>query len=84
MKTWLIPLPFLFVAGLASAADPVPTSATPKADEAATPAAAPKPTATVKTRRHPIRHLPRGDLRYCLDLKDHKAIIACAERQGKK
>lgn len=101
MKTWMITLPFLFAAGLATAADPAPAPATPKPEAAAAPKAAaapeaakpaeaakaveaPKPATAAKSKRHKARHLPHGDLRQCLELKDSKAIIRCAETGRKK
>ena len=30
------------------------------------------------------KHPPRGDLRYCLDLKTNETIIRCAEKKPKK
>jgi len=105
MKTWMITLPFLFAAGLATAADPAPApkAAAPKAEAAAPKAeaaaaakaeaapaaeqAAPAQPAVAKrhkARHHKARHLPKGDLRQCLELKDNKAIIACSEKRPKK
>jgi hypothetical protein len=79
MKTWMITLPFLLVAGIATAADPAPTPQ-PEVAPAAEQAAPAKP---AKAKRHKVRHLPRGDLRSCLELKDNKAIIACSEKRRK-
>jgi hypothetical protein len=98
MKPWMITLPFLFAAGLATAADPAPKAAPAAKPEAAAPApkaeaaAAPKieaateqpaPAKPAMAKRHKARHLPKGDLRKCLELKDNKAIIACSEKQRK-
>jgi len=72
MKTWLIAIPFLLVANLVIADEKPQQSAQPE------PAMAPaKP--HHKLHRHTVRRLPRGDLRYCLELKDNEFIIRCAE-----
>lgn len=36
-----------------------------------------------KPKAHPrkARHLPRGDMRHCLELKDNEMIIKCAETE---
>ena len=82
MKTWFITLPFLFAAGIATAADKTPAPAAqpeaPMAKEATAPAA------PAKTMHHRTKRLPRGDLRHCLDLKDNEAIIRCSETGRKK
>lgn len=75
MKTWMITFPFLFAAGLANAADPAPA---PKA-EAAPAAEQPASAKPAMAKRYKARHLPKGDLRHCLDLKDSRAIIRCSE-----
>jgi hypothetical protein len=78
MKTWMITLPFLLAAGLATATEPAAQSGAAVAVEQAVPAK-PVKMKRHKVQRHKIRHLPRGDLRHCLELKDNPAIIACAE-----
>ena len=83
MKTWLTTLPFLFAAGIATAADktpaPAPQPEAAMAKEAAAPAEPAKP-----MRHTRIKRLPRGDLRHCLDLKENEAIIRCSETGRKK
>lgn len=82
MKAWLIPFPCLFAAGLATAAAPVSGPIAPSEAPAVTAQAVPAPPA--KAKRHNTRPLPKGDLRKCLELKDNKAIIACAEKRSRK
>ncbi|MEW6677749.1 MAG: hypothetical protein AB1421_07495 [Pseudomonadota bacterium] len=82
MKTWLIPLPLLFAASLALAAEGVTEPiASPEAAAASEQAAPAQP---VMKKHHKARRLPSGDLRHCLDLKDNKAIIACSEKRKKR
>lgn len=84
MKAWLTILPLCLTTHLALAAQPAPA---PSAPPAATGGAVLKgdaqaqpddvaPTAPVRK----ARRYPRGDLRVCLDQKDNKAIIRCANR----
>lgn len=85
MKACLTILPLFLTAHLAMAAAPaagVPVAPAPApaatgsvigAGAEAQPAATAAPTR--KARRY-----PRGDLRVCLDQKDNKAIIRCANR----
>lgn len=73
MKNWLIALPLLFAFGLAKADDP------PKPSEPANTVTTPAKAMPAKSSKHKVRRLPRGDLRYCLELKDNEAIIRCAE-----
>jgi hypothetical protein len=73
MKNWLIALPFLFAASLAMADEKSQPSVQPKA------AMTPTKANHAERQKHKVRHLPRGDLRYCLELKNNKAIIRCAE-----
>jgi hypothetical protein len=78
MKNWLIALPLLFALCLAKADVPPPPS------EPANTAATPTKAMYTKSDKHRVRHLPRGDLRYCLKLKDNEAIIRCAETGRKR
>jgi hypothetical protein len=73
MKSWLIALPLLFAFSLAQAEEKPQQKEQPKTD---TP---PAKVSHAKKYKHSPRHLPKGDLRYCLDLKDNEAIIRCAE-----
>jgi hypothetical protein len=73
MKRWLIALPLLFAVSLAKADDKPPQKEPPKAD------APPAKVSHPEKRKHGPRHLPKGDLRYCLDLKNNEAIIRCSE-----
>jgi len=73
MKTWFISLPLMCVAGVAMAEGPEMEGT---ANQTAAP---PAQKQTVKP-----KHPPRGDLRYCLDLKTNEAIIRCAEKKPKK
>jgi hypothetical protein len=73
MKTWLISLPLMCVVGVAMA-DGV------EMDGTANPSAAPPARQQTAKPKHP----PRGDLRYCLDLKTNEAIIRCAEKRPRK
>lgn len=73
MKIWLIALPLLFAVSVAKADEQ--TQPGPQ-DQAAPPPAKP---VHAKKHKHSVRPLPRGDLRYCLELKDNEAIIRCAE-----
>lgn len=86
MKAWLTILPLFLTTHLALSAQPAPAPA-PQAPPAATggavlkgdaqaqPVDAAPPAPVRKARRY-----PRGDLRVCLDQKDNKAIIRCANR----
>ncbi|MEW5771095.1 MAG: hypothetical protein AB1831_12125 [Pseudomonadota bacterium] len=95
MKTWLITPLFLCATGLALAADKAPaephtppaqpaTAAKPEAAKPEASQSAAAPAQPAKPRYHKARRLPQGDLRQCLELKDNKAIIACAESRRKK
>lgn len=75
MKTWLITLSLLGAAGIAAAADEMPT---PRPEAAMTKEAG-APAESAKITPHGAKRLPRGDLRKCLELKDNKDIIRCAE-----
>jgi len=77
MRTWILLLPLFIAAAPAGAAETVVIAGTEARSEQATPAG-PAATRTYKARR-----LPRGDLRHCLEKKDSRAIIACAERRRK-
>lgn len=81
MKTWLIILSLLCAAGIALAGDPAPGHAA--AQTLTAPVAEKFVPAKPKRHKHArkAKHLPRGDLRQCLELKDNKAIIACAENR---
>jgi hypothetical protein len=81
MKLAFIALPLLFAAGLTMADD---VDRKPKA--AYTEAGSPeKPQTQVrKTPRYKVKRLPKGDLRYCLDLRSNAAIIRCAETGRKR
>jgi hypothetical protein len=84
MKTWLITPLLLCAAGLALAADKAPAPAPAHPPEAVKPEPAPDtqaaaPAMPAKSMHHKAGHLPRGDLRHCLELKDSKAIIRCSE-----
>ena len=76
MKTWLIALPLVCLAGVAVA------DGQSELDSAGQQpvAAAPQP-AKAKTRGHAPKHLPRGDIRQCLELKSYPDIIRCSERR---
>jgi hypothetical protein len=78
MKPWLIAVPFLFATSLATAAEQPQQDVQP--DTAMTTAKV----SYVNKHKHSVRHLPRGDLRYCLELKDNEAIIRCAETGRQK
>ncbi len=73
MKTWFITLPLMCGVGIALAAGV-------EMDGTANPTAA----APAQKQMAKPKHPPRGDLRYCLDLKTNKAIIRCAEKKPKK
>jgi hypothetical protein len=73
MKTRFIFLPLMCGMGVAMA-DGVETDGT-----ASQTVAAPAQKQMAKP-----KHPPRGDLRYCLDLKTNEAIIRCAEKKPKK
>ncbi|MBM3747031.1 MAG: hypothetical protein FJW34_14675 [Acidobacteria bacterium] len=80
MHIWSIPLTLLCATGIALAADPAPApqpAAVPAVEQAA-------PAQPARMQRHKVKRLPRGDLRHCLELKDDKALIACAERRRKQ
>lgn len=79
MKPWTIILSLFCFAGLAQAQDtaPAPAAAQPEAAPVAEKAAPAKPRHHRHARK--AKRLPRGDLRHCLELKDNKAVIACAE-----
>jgi hypothetical protein len=80
MKTCLITLPLLFAVNVALADDMSPEPAKAQGNAAMVQEKA----QATPTTRHRARHLPRGDLRKCLDLKDNDAIIRCAETGRKK
>jgi hypothetical protein len=71
MKTWFISLPLMGMVGVAMA-EGVEMDGT-----------ANQTVAAQKQMAKP-KHPPRGDLRYCLDLKTNEAIIRCAEKKPKK
>jgi len=74
MKYWLIALPLLFVFCSAKADEP------PQAKEHVHASGAmPAKADHAKEPKYSKRHLPRGDLRFCLKLKSNEAIIRCAE-----
>lgn len=73
MKSWLIVLPLLFAFSLAKA-DEKPQQKEPLKTDAP-----PAKVSHEKMHKHGPKHLPKGDLRYCLDLKDNEAVIRCAE-----
>lgn len=81
MKYWTIILSLFCFAGLALAQDTAPAAAQPEAAPVAEKAAPAKPRHHRHARK--AKRLPRGDLRHCLDLKDNKAVIACAEARKK-
>lgn len=82
MKTWFIALSFLCAVGIVHAED---KNAAPAAKpEAAMTTEAAKPVEAAPPMRHRTKRLPRGDLRKCLDLKDNKDIIRCAETGWKR
>ena len=79
MKTGLILLPLLCAANVAMA------NGAGKAGAAGPATAAVAPAKTqARMQAHRPGHLPRGDLRRCLDLKSDAAIIRCAETCRKK
>jgi hypothetical protein len=73
MNTWFIALPLWCAVGFAMAEGV-------EMDGAANQT----PTATAQSQMTKPKHPPRGDLRYCLDLKTNKAIIRCSEKKPKK
>jgi hypothetical protein len=74
MKTWFISLPLVCVVGVAMA-EGVAKDGTENQTASA----------TAQTKLVKPKHPPRGDLRYCLDLKSNEAIIRCSEKKpGKK
>ena len=73
MKTWFISLPLMCVVGIAMAEGV-------EVDGTASQTAA----ATAQMQMAKPKHPPRGDLRYCLDLKTNEAIIRCSEKKPKK
>jgi hypothetical protein len=81
MRIGLIALPFLCLAGVASADGRESAGVTAGQTEKAAPARA-----QVRARMAGPRakYLPRGDLRYCLDRKTEAAIIRCAETGRKR
>jgi hypothetical protein len=83
MKIWPITFSLLCAAGLALADDKTqaPAAAQPEVSAVAEKAAPAKPKRHRAARK--AKHLPRGDLRQCLELKDNKAIIACSEERRK-
>lgn len=84
MKTWLITLPFLCLAGGAMAQATTPDAASAPTDAAASQAKADAADAApVKAAKPKVRKRQGGDIRSCLDKQDDKAIIRCAE-QGRK
>ena len=83
MKTWLIALPLVCMVGVATAAGPENEQPPGQAQAGAIHHKAPHK-AHHSMRKHSARHYPRGDMRYCLDLKDNKAIIRCSESRRKK
>jgi hypothetical protein len=76
MKIGLIALPFLCLAGMASADGMESAGATAGQMEKAAAPARPQVRARMG---HRAKRLPHGDLRYCLDLKTQEEIIRCAE-----
>jgi DnaK suppressor protein len=83
VKTWLITLPFLCLAGGAMA-QPAPDAAPAPAEATAAPAKAEaKDAAPAKAAKPQMRPRQGGDIRSCLDKKDNKAVIRCAEH-GRK
>ena len=76
MKTWLIALPLVCLAG-AAVADGHSELESAGQQPAAT---APQP-AKPKMRGHAPKNLPRGDIRQCLELKSYPDIIRCSERR---
>lgn len=72
MKTWFIALPLLVVANAGMAQD-----VEPAADPSAT--VAPQPAAQGKAAASRPKPRQGADMRHCLDKKDAKAIIRCAE-----
>lgn len=75
MKTCLLTLPLLFAVNVALADDMSPEQ--PKAQTDA--AKVQEKAKAASAMGHRSRHLPRGDLRKCLELKGNDAIIRCAE-----
>jgi hypothetical protein len=73
MKTWFISLALAWAVGTAMADEIEMEGPAKQADSA-----------TAQTRMSKPKHPPRGDLRYCLDLKTNEAIIRCAEKKSKK
>jgi hypothetical protein len=85
MKLAFIALPLLFAAGVAAGltmADDVDRKPTAAYTEAGSQAKA--QTQVRKTPRHKVKRLPKGDLRYCLDLRSNAAVIRCAETGRKR
>ncbi|MBW8372295.1 MAG: hypothetical protein K0M66_15185 [Thiobacillus sp.] len=72
MKIWFIALPLLAVAGAGRAQD-----VEPAVEPAAT--AAPQPSARDKAAAPRPKQRQGADMRHCLDRKDARAIIRCAE-----
>lgn len=85
MKIGLIALPLLFAINVVLADEgakaPAPASAPNQGQIHAAPV---PPKAHHRAHGHPKRHFAKRDRRACLDLKDNKAIIRCAEQNGKK
>lgn len=98
MKTWIMTLPFLCLAGVAMAqgieqegASDQSKAAAPAdpagAGPAATPPKAEAPARAKAKRRTAVRGpkvLPKGDIRHCLDRKTQAEIIRCSEAPRRK
>lgn len=82
MKTWFIALPLVCMVSVAMAAGPEKDQRPGQVQAGAIHHKA-KHKAHHGMHRHTARHLPKGDMRYCLDLKDNKAIIRCSESRKK-
>ncbi|MGE5320658.1 MAG: hypothetical protein ACM3KD_10800 [Hyphomicrobiaceae bacterium] len=84
LKTCLITLPFLCLAGGAMAQGTTPDAASAPAAAAVSPAKAEATAAApAKAAKPKVRRRQGGDIRSCLGKKDNRAIIRCAE-QGRK
>ncbi|MGA7178940.1 MAG: hypothetical protein WBX11_05050 [Thiobacillaceae bacterium] len=83
MKTWFIALPLVCMVSLAMAAGPEKHQP-PGQVQAGTIHHKARHKGHHGMHKHGARHFPKRDRRACLELKDNKAIIRCAESNHKR
>jgi len=82
MKTWFIALPLVCMVSVAMAGGVEKDQKNQPAGQ--TQAGSIRHTAHHGMHKHRMGHFPRHDMRYCLDQKTNKAIIACSESRRKR